>query len=79
MIRRLTVREGQEQQVKLDETLAMGCCARADEGDVKIAMAIHGEHHSGLSLYREGRRIAIRYRVDSAQGRELAAGALEYG
>ncbi|GIS61850.1 MAG: hypothetical protein CM1200mP2_40750 [Planctomycetaceae bacterium] len=42
-------------------------------------MTITGENESGLTIFRQGRRIAIQYRVLDAQGRAIASGVMKYG
>jgi hypothetical protein len=52
--------------------------ARRHRAGLGIQLGItHGQ--AGLSVYRDGRRILVPYRVLDAAGEELAAGHLEYG
>lgn len=78
-IGKLTVRAGKEQQVRVDETIQARFTARSGVDSVLIQVAVSGEHHSGLSIFREGQRIPIHYHIASAQGQELATGTVEYG
>lgn len=45
----------------------------------RVGVAVTGDGGAGLSIYKDGRRIPLRYRVVGAQGQELAQGALRYG
>ncbi len=76
---RLVVRAGQEQAVKVKEAVSLKWKVHAAGGSLDMNMVLHGEHHAGVSLYKDGKRIAARYRVTDAEDKELAAGLLEYG
>ncbi len=78
-IRKLTVRAGEEKRVGLDEAISLQCRTRRTDDGVQVQMAIHGEHHCGLTVYRDGKRILVGYRLTDAQGKELVKGQLEYG
>lgn len=78
-IRRLTVKAGEELPVPLDETAHVQCRVRRGGDGLNVQGVITGEHHAGMSIYRDGRRIALSYRVSDAQGKELAAGPMKYG
>lgn len=78
-IRRLKVRAGEEQQVKVDDTIHLTGSAHPENGGVEIQLMIAGEKGSGLTVYREGKRIDIGYRLLDAWRKELARGTLKYG
>ncbi len=78
-IRKLTVRAGEEQKVALDEAVFMQCRPVLGKGQVQVQMILQGEHHSGLTLYRDGKRVLVGYRLTDGQGKEVASGQLEYG
>jgi hypothetical protein len=78
-IRRLVVRGGEEQRVRVDETIRLTGTAHPEGGGVEIQLMIAGEKGSGLTLYRDGKRIDIGYRLADARKQELARGALKYG
>lgn len=78
-IRKLSVRAGAEQKVALEEFAHVQCRAVAQQDGVQVQGVVQGEHHSGASLYRGGKRITLGYRLTDAQGKERAAGKLEYG
>jgi hypothetical protein len=44
-----------------------------------IGMALRGEKDAGLTVYADGKRIRMRYRVLDGEGRELASGDVRYG
>jgi hypothetical protein len=79
MIRKLTVRAGEEQKLALDEVVHVHCRAIPQGDKLQVQGVIKGEHHCGLTLYRECKRITIGYRVTDAKGKEVASGNLDYG
>ncbi len=44
----------------------------------RVAMSITGQK-AGLTIYKAGKRIPIRYRLVDSEGTELAAGKMNYG
>ena len=79
LIRKIIVKAGEEQKIKLAEAVFMQCRAKPAHSQFEITMMIAGEHHSGLSLYRNGRRIPVQYRIIDQEGNELATGPMQYG
>ena len=78
-IRKLTVREGQVSRVQLSDAIHVQCRIQPTDEGIRVLAGVQGEHHSGLSIYRDGKRIAIRYVVRGADGERLATGKMEYG
>lgn len=78
-LRRVTVRPGVEQQAPVDDAIRITGGAHPERGGVAIHVMLAGIKGSGLSIYRDGRRIDIGYRLADAKQRELARGALAYG
>ncbi len=78
-IRQLVVHAGQKQRVELSDVIHMQCSTRPGKMGVMIGAAILGEGRSGLSIYREDRRIPMHYVVRNGQGEILAAGPMRYG
>jgi hypothetical protein len=78
-IRQITVQAGESQPVALEERINLVWKARAGSGTVNVQAGISGEPHCGLSIYRDGKRIPLRFRITDAQGKELASGRLDYG
>ena len=78
-IRKLEVRPGEEQKVAIDDTIRIqkALLPAGDRADLR--MMIQGEHQSGLSIYRDGKRIPIAYRVTDGRGAVLAQGSMTYG
>ena len=74
-IRKLQVESGKDLAVDIDGSIHIGKRIHRK----RIAVVIQGEHRAGLSIYKEGRRIPIRYRIIDGDGRPLAAGKIEYG
>jgi hypothetical protein len=42
-------------------------------------VGVQGDGHAGLSIFKDGKRIALAYRVLDARDHELVAGELRYG
>ena len=76
-IRHIEVRPGAEQRVALDDTIRIQR-GLAPNG-AQVQMMIQGEGHSGLSIYRNGKRIPIGYRITGEDGVVLAQGSMTYG
>lgn len=79
MIRKLTIAAGEEQKLALQEFIQMQCRTRLQPDKLQVQMVIQGEHHAGLTLYRDGKRVLVGYRVTDSQGKPVAKGQLEYG
>ena len=78
-IRSLIVKAGEEQRVQVDETIQLTGSAQLGDGGVKIQAKFTGAEHSGLSIYREGKRIELGYRLADIQKKQLATGTMHYG
>lgn len=78
-IRQLEVTAGQEQRVELRAEIGMNCRTRPTSQGVDVQVTIMGEHHAGLTIYRDGKRIPLEFVVTDADGKELASGPLKYG
>jgi len=71
----LRVRAGEEHALSLDATIRVAKRLSDDQ----IQMAITGANAAGLSIYRDGRRIPIRYELRGRDGEVLRAGRMNYG
>ena len=78
-IRKLTVREGQISRVQLSDAIHVQCRIQPTDEGIRVTAGVQGEHHSGLSVYRDGKRIAMHYVVRGAGGEKLSTGKMEYG
>lgn len=74
-IARLRVEAGGVRRVRVDPTVRVATGIR----DGRVVLAVTGEHGAGLSIYRDGARIDLSYRVRGADGRVLARGRFRYG
>lgn len=74
-IRELVLTAGTETRLALDPTIELDA-SLAHEGP---RVTVQGEAGAGLSIYRAGRRIPLRYRLRDAAGRVLDGGAFTYG
>ena len=78
-LKRISVTRGQRQKIEIDPAIAVDCAALRTKSGLRILMTITGENESGLTIFRQGRRIAIEYRVLDAQEREVVSGVMKYG
>lgn len=76
---RITVRAGVEQRLEIDDTINVPCQTKPHEGGWLIMAPISGANHSGITIYKDGKRIPLRYRISDAAGNEIASGAMNYG
>ncbi len=42
-------------------------------------MAISGSGHAGMSIYRDGKRIPVSFRISDAAGKVVQEGPITYG
>ncbi|HAB13282.1 MAG TPA: hypothetical protein DCE47_16475 [Planctomycetaceae bacterium] len=78
-IKRITVVAGSRQKIDIDPAIAVDCVALRTKTGLRILMTITGHNESGLTIFRQGRRIGIEYRVLDEQGRSVAEGVMKYG
>ena len=72
---KLEVDAGETAELEVDATVHM----RAGVRRGMASMSIVGMHGAGLSIYKDGRRIPINFRVIDSQGEVLAKGPMNYG
>ena len=51
----------------------------APDGRFAVRAMIAGKDRSGLSIYRNGKRISMAYKISAADGEKLEAGKMNYG
>jgi hypothetical protein len=78
-IRKFTVREGEVSSIQLRDAIFVQCKVRPTDEGLRVMAGVQGEHHSGLSIYSDGKRIAMHYVVHGADGAKLSTGKMEYG
>jgi len=74
-IRELRVRPGKTSRVELDLAIRM----EASLVGRQARMSIRGDEDAGLSIYADGRRIPMGFRVLGRDGETLVEGEMEYG
>jgi hypothetical protein len=74
-IRLLTLRAGETTAVAIDPKVLV----RARQSRTTVNVDVRGENRSGLSLYRDGRRIELRFRLLDPEGTARASGTIHYG
>lgn len=78
-IMRFSVAAGKTVNVTVPDAIQMRCEATSVGAEVRVQMVIQGVHHSGLSIYRDGKRVPVKYQITDANGAALAQGAMQYG
>jgi hypothetical protein len=53
--------------------------AKRDKGALQMGFDLKDEGGRGISVYRKDRRIEVRWRLLGKDGKEIAAGAMNYG
>ncbi len=74
-IRTVEVENGSNTKLLIDPTIQIGSRMRGKRG----TMSFQGMNKAGLTIYKEGKRIPVGYRVLDASGAELAKGSMRYG
>ncbi|MFQ5506492.1 MAG: hypothetical protein ACE5F1_17115, partial [Planctomycetota bacterium] len=70
---------GKTTRIELDPSVHFEGKARFKGQRLMLAFAIRGGDGRGLSIYREFKRVPVRYRILGKKGRVLAKGRLNYG
>lgn len=78
-IRQIEVVAGQTHRFELKPEIAMNCSVKPMASGVGVQAMIMGEHHAGLTIYRDGKRIPMEFVIVDADGKELASGPMNYG
>jgi len=78
-IRQIEVVAGQTHRLDLRPEIAMNCRVKMTASGVDVQAVIMGEHHAGLTIYRDGKRIPMEFVIVDADGKELASGPMTYG
>ncbi len=82
-IRKLAVKPGKPLMVAIKPEIRVACKGRAGGPKAKGVLAVQGgfqgEHHSGLTIYREGKRIPLRFTISNHTGEEIETGKMGYG
>ena len=73
---RVVVEEGEVEPLEPDATIRVGKGLRGGE---QVAMTITHPSGAGLTIYKDGRRIPVAFRVVAADGEVLRHGPMNYG
>jgi len=74
-MRELELASGQETRLEIDPTIRLD---RRLNGD-SVQVSVQGEARSGLSMYKEGKRIPLGFELLDHAGKKLADGKINYG
>lgn len=78
-IRRLVLKGGETQVISIPDQITIQFKARLSTSTLNLQVMVQGDHHAGASIYKDGKRIPIGFRVTSSKGRLIANGDMEYG
>ena len=73
----LTVKDKAE--LKVDETVRFDGHARIHGKKLDLGFSIKGKDGRGLSVYKDGKRVPVNYKVLAKDGAVLAEGTMNYG
>lgn len=73
----LTVKDKAE--LKVDETVRFDGHAKLHGKKLDLGFSIKGKDGRGLSVYKDGKRVPVNYKVLAKDGAVLAQGAMNYG
>lgn len=77
-IRTFTVEAGRSSELRLDEAVVFRSGVRTTGLKADVMMELQGENGSGLTLYREGKRIPIAFRLLDSET-TVGTGTMTYG
>lgn len=66
-------------ELKLDETVKFEGHAKRKGARLELGFAIKGADGRGLTVYKDGVRVPVTYKVLAADGAVLAEGTMNYG
>ncbi|MCI0376175.1 MAG: hypothetical protein L0215_01080 [Gemmataceae bacterium] len=72
------VHKGQTASVKVDDAIQLDCRPKASAHGIEIIARVAGERHASITIYKEGKRVPLGYRVTDTNQRVLAEGPLGY-
>jgi len=73
----LVVKDGAKLEV--DETIRFECRAKRKGRRLDLGFVIKGADGRGLSVYKDGKRVPVTYKVLGKDGAVLAEGTMNYG
>ena len=77
-MRKIEIKPGQTQTININPGVLVRTSPGRNAG-VPVTMAILGQQHAGLSIYKNGKRIPINYSITSPGGKLLETGKMKYG
>lgn len=77
--RKLRIATGKTNRLVIDTAVHFKGKVKRRGHRLQLAMAITGANGRGLSIYKNGKRVAVDYKLLDAKGRVLARGRMNYG
>ncbi len=78
--KRLKLGSDKKITLKVPDTVHFhGKVHRKGKRQLQLGFGIHSRNHHGLSIYRDGKRVPVAYKVLSTKGKALAWGKMNYG
>ena len=78
-IRQILIKKGRTTPVNIGQMIYLKPRAKFRGRNLHVGIAVQGDHHSGLTIYKAGKRIPIKYSISDSKNRELTSGVLKYG
>ena len=75
--RKLHLKKGTK--LSIDDSVMFRSSARRRGGKLQLGFGITTKDKRGLSIYRDGKRVPVTYRVLDKKGKVLAQGTMNYG
>ncbi|MFV1966345.1 MAG: hypothetical protein ACC628_13050 [Pirellulaceae bacterium] len=75
----LVVRPKQGAKIDIKPTISMKCQVHRKGLGLTVFTPVLGEEENGLSVYRQGKRLPLGYRLSDASGATIATGTMRYG
>ncbi|MHC4407516.1 MAG: hypothetical protein ACYS0E_05590 [Planctomycetota bacterium] len=73
------VRVAKRTKLKIDDTVHFRSIARRRGSKLQLGFGITTKDKRGLSVYRDGKRVPVKYKLFDKKGKVLASGTMNYG
>ena len=75
---KIKIVRGEELELKIDPAIEVSCAADATSKFI-VRSWFKGMHGAGLTIYKNGSRIPLGYKITSPDGKPLESKAMKYG
>lgn len=77
--RALKLKAGGKLGIEIDPSVHFVCHVKRRGDRLQLGFGVKGSDGRGLSVYRDGKRVPVTYKVLSKKGKVLASGTMNYG